>query len=790
MANPWTSYEELPPGPAAVLAALHVAEPKVDALISLADAEWRTALDYCDRGRLTFALHEVARDAMPAWVRERIEGNAKTNREREARIAELYRTLHGHLSGAGIEFIALKGLTHAGISSGAPPRVQYDIDLFAPPSDAQRAQQLLIARGWRPIAGMEAFPTDHFPALLRDTKWRWRGDYFDPELPVAVELHFQFWNQAIERLSAPDADAFWARRTVRQIAGVEMGVLRRHDALAYAALHLLRHLLRGSVMPFHVYEIARLLDSLSEHDDFWHAWARDQGPEMRRLEAVVFRLAECWFGCRMAQQVASAIDALPADTQRWFAEYALAPASAKFHPNKDELWLHFSLLSSRRECWRVARRRLLPSNLPPRLGLHALGRLRHHLLALPRAGIIAVRWKWPGTGATFTPQFLWFLAAAAIFNFALFIFVLLYNLFLLDLGFREDFVGLISSATRLGSLAGALPFAIVAQRLGLKRTLILTIAGTAAAEFFRAVVGASLPLVTLAFLSGAMLSGWAVILAPAIAGAVGEERRARAFSIFLAAMISLGVLGNGIGGHLPVLMGGKRAVLLCAATLSALAILPASRLRSWPMPEPGVRVWPRNRFLALFLVPLALWHLATGAFNPFNNVYFARLGFSAGRIGAVFSASQLAQVGALLGAPLLIRRLGLFPAIALMMAATGCALASLSAQPSPAAAVVCYVAYTSFQWMSEPGLNTLLMARVSERERSGASALTFVVAFAAQALAAFCGGRALTRFGYGWMLAAAAALAMCAAVLFRGLLYRPQPHAPETPAPEIDIARA
>ena len=62
----------------------------------------------------------------------------------------------------------------------------------------------------------------------------------------------------------------------------------------------------------------------------------------------------------------------------------------------------------------------------------------------------------------------------------------------------------------------------------------------------------------------------------------------------------------------------------------------------------------------------------------------------------------------------------------------------------------------SFQWMSEPGLNTLLMNHVTERERSGASALNYVVAFGAQALAAFAGGALFTRFGYGPALAAAA----------------------------------
>jgi len=104
-----------------------------------------------------------------------------------------------------------------------------------------------------------------------------------------------------------------------------------------------------------------------------------------------------------------------------------------------------------------------------------------------------------------------------------------------------------------------------------------------------------------------------------------------------------------------------------------------------------------------------------------------------------------------------------------MMAATACGLGGLAAQPG-AAAVLAYVAYMAFQWMSEPGLSTLLMNQVAERERGGASALNYLVAFSAQALAAWGSGALLARFGYGAVLAGAAGLALAAAGLFQVLL--------------------
>ena len=89
-------------------------------------------------------------------------------------------------------------------------------------------------------------------------------------------------------------------------------------------------------------------------------------------------------------------------------------------------------------------------------------------------------------------------------------------------------------------------------------------------------------------------------------------------------------------------------VLLYAAAFSALAVLPALRLKEFPRAPVGTRIYPRSRFLALYLIPFAVWHLATGTFNPFNNVYFKRLGFADQRIGSVFALAQFVQVGALL----------------------------------------------------------------------------------------------------------------------------------------------
>jgi MFS family permease len=801
VSNPWPNCPTLPRHAAAVLGALHLDEPELSGLGQLTEREWRAALDYADRERITLALRGAARGQMPEWVCERVDRDAGKNQVRLRGIEQTYRDLAEWFGEAGIEFVILKGVSHGGLfGPRADGRVQYDIDLWLPRDHVAAAQSLLIGRGYEALPGTEDLPTDHLPALARKTGWQWRGDFFDPEIPLPIELHFQFWNQRLERFDAPGIAEFWDRRTRRPLANALLPTLHPADAVAYAALHVLKHVLVGSVRVAHVFEIAAMLQARARDDAFWAEWRELHPDGLRRLETIVFRLAREWFGGRAARAVEEEIARLPANIGIWFEEFAVSPATQGFHANKDHLWLHLCLLDSWRDAWAVVALRLLPHSLPAAEGdsfvakedltwrdwvrwrLHWAAytgeRAWHHAAALPAMAVSGARWWWRTN--SLGRQFWIFLLAAVVFNFGLFIFALLYNLFLLDLGFREDFLGVVNGAQRAGSVVGTLPAAWIAHRFGLRKTLLVAIAGLSAAEVLRAVVGARFPLAALAFVTGCMFATWAVILAPSIAGVVEEKRRPVAFSVFFAVMFAVGIAGNWLGGRLPLWLHGKQPVLLWVAALSAVALLPAWFLR---IAAPGggeSRVYPRGRFLIHFLVPFALWHLATGAFNPFNNVYFARMGFAVERIGSVFSASQVVQVGAVLLAPWVIRRMGLVSGIVWMMAATAFCLGGLAVHPSAGGAVAAYMAYMSFQWMSEPGLNTLLMNGVAERERGGASALNFLVAFGAQALAAWGAGALFSGIGYGPVLGVAAAMAAISAGLFRVLL-RPAPCEPATP---------
>jgi hypothetical protein len=367
----------IPRGASAALAGLHFRHPNLEGLARLTDAEWRDALEFTDRSQLTLPLRSsAARDAMPLWVQQRTDLCAVRNLEKLRRVEELYHALDGSLKAAGVNYLALKGLTHCPeFGVRASDRMQYDIDIYTPRERAYAARDAVMALGFTPSetpfdnGSMESLATDHLPALIRKTGWEWRGDFFDPEIPVAVEIHFRFWNERMERLGAPGVEQFWQRRIIREVAGVQMGALCPVDALGFASLHLLKHVLQGSGRAIHIYEIARFLEIRAEDDEFWRQWQSWHAPELRRLQAAMFRLAHEWFGCRVGAVAEEEMERLPSATRRWFSQFAWSPAECSFHAgvfhaHKHELWLHLSLLDSPRDALTVARRRLLPMNLP------------------------------------------------------------------------------------------------------------------------------------------------------------------------------------------------------------------------------------------------------------------------------------------------------------------------------------------------------------------------------------------------------------------------------------------
>jgi hypothetical protein len=158
-------------------------------------------------------------------------------------------------------------------------------------------------------------------------------------------------------------------------------------------------------------------------DGFWRTWRGRHEESLQRVSLIAFALGNQWFHCRLPGAVRESMERLPAEVHRWLRNYGYSPVNGLIRPNKDELWLHWNLISSPRRRVSVIGRRLIPErmaapvqpiHLPKeqltrrvrwmaryRYALLLGARAFHHLRTLPGTLVSAVHWF---SGRSLTPS--------------------------------------------------------------------------------------------------------------------------------------------------------------------------------------------------------------------------------------------------------------------------------------------------------------------------------------------------------------------------------------------------
>lgn len=349
----------------AVLKSLNLSGDRRYLLQGVAPAQWPALLRLTDESRLTLVIAARSAQYLPDEVRERLNRDLDRNALRQRRMIETYAEIACLLNARGIEFLVLKGAAqYAPYADQFTRRPQYDIDLYCPNNSAKAAADAIRTLGYDFVHSTRGPETDHLPPLVRMAQWNWKNDYFDPDLPFSIEIHHRFWNPARECFGVPDSGQFWSRRVRLRVAGMEMPALHPTNALSYATWHLVRHLVRGDLKIFHVYELALFLKASAADNAFWTEWSSLADPTERIAEAVAFRLATAWFDCEVHGVVAQLMERIPPGVRRWFNLFAMSPVTTAEIPNKDEMFLHLALAPGWLDRLGIIRQRLLPMNAP------------------------------------------------------------------------------------------------------------------------------------------------------------------------------------------------------------------------------------------------------------------------------------------------------------------------------------------------------------------------------------------------------------------------------------------
>ena len=395
----------------ALLDAISFSDSAPELLNRLNETEWRNLLHLSDRMQLTLLVGDVSRLHLPPWVRGRIDRNYIDNGLRFSRLEAALAEINRALTERSIDFVLLKGFTHSSHFSPDPGlRSQGDVDIWCQPDLVFQAKDVLTALGYRPIGTSKG---RHLDPMIREASWKWTGDYFAPDLPIPVDLHYKLWDETMEHIAGPSEAEIWQRRSpVAMRDGQLVSQLGLADALAFASLHVLMHLLHGDLRLQRAWELAFFLQKHSDNDEFWSGWKRSYSREDRQKQVIPFALCQEWFNCRLPACVREEIAMLSSDVLLWLDRYGWSPLESLFSTNKDELLLNLSLLGSFKSKVRVFARRLLPVHAAAgecerkendgrsfraivlRTWSFNLQRVRHHLRVLPLTCWRTAAWWW------------------------------------------------------------------------------------------------------------------------------------------------------------------------------------------------------------------------------------------------------------------------------------------------------------------------------------------------------------------------------------------------------------
>jgi MFS family permease len=367
----------------------------------------------------------------------------------------------------------------------------------------------------------------------------------------------------------------------------------------------------------------------------------------------------------------------------------------------------------------------------------------------------------------FTPNARKFLAFQFFLALNTGIYGVIFNLYVMALGYHEDFLGLLLAIIYISTGIFSLPAAMLCDRIGRKRMLM----------FSSLVLAFSLGLLyTLtsgwALIAGSILFGMAtacstVASSPFMAENSSRDDRIHLFSINAAIGMASAIIGSLAGGLLPGFVSwamgvetdnllSYRLTLYLSLAAVLMTLLPILSIRE--KDPPAIDRNERFRLVArvirtptvrrLVLVNV-LVGIGAGMIVPFFNVYFHKvLSASEGQIGVIFAIGQVVMVLGLLCIPRITGRFGKVRTIALTELLSIPFLILIAFTMNIYLAGFAYVMRMTLMNMANPAIQSFSMEIVAERERATVSSLNSMGWNVFLALSTFASGIMMSQANY------------------------------------------
>jgi MFS family permease len=368
----------------------------------------------------------------------------------------------------------------------------------------------------------------------------------------------------------------------------------------------------------------------------------------------------------------------------------------------------------------------------------------------------------------FRPSARLYLSYVIISGIALGIFRLLFNFYVLSLGFDEKLLGNLVTASNLTALLVALPMGYLADYLGRKTSLIIAGVAVCLTVGLMAIWPTLFMLYVMNILSGAAQSLAAVTMSPFLMENSGEHERTYLFSFGAGIQMVSASVGTWIGGYLPSWIASARnvnpvssqaysgSVLVVAVTL-AFSVLPLILIR---MPRltyeertifaPLSYAVKHPKQLTQLILPILITFIGAGLIMPFMNVFF-RLQYhqSDQVIGTLMAWGSLAMGIGLLMAPPLAERWGKIQVVVITQGLSIPFLVLLGFSPLFWASGLAFNIRVALMNMSGPIYTTYVMEKVEPSSRAMVASLVNMSSNFGYVFSPTISGILQVRYGFG-----------------------------------------
>lgn len=322
------------------------------------------------------------------------------------------------------------------------------------------------------------------------------------------------------------------------------------------------------------------------------------------------------------------------------------------------------------------------------------------------------------------------------------VFRLLFNFYVLSLGYDEALLGKLVTVNSLTALLFALPSGYIADRLGRKTSLITAGAITCASILLMVFFPKTEILYLTNILWGFGQSLSAVTMAPFMMENSGPKERTYLFSFSSGIQMASASAGNWIGGYLPTWVGLSRGIeptssaayavsLFLVGVTFTLSLIPLFLIRESILERSERSVFAPIAFaakqpakLSKLILPMLLTSIGAGLIMPFMNVFFRQVHNQPDPvIGSLFAWGSLAMGLGLLIAPPLAERMGKIQLVVLTQGLSIPFLVVLGFSPWFWMSGLAYYIRLALMNMSTPIYQTFVMEQVEAPARAMVASL-------------------------------------------------------------------